>query len=227
MTVLRTFTSDGKYDYSEITIDDDGLRALMLHALAHHPLLSHTTTPLSFYSLFEPIVHNWSLLTDLASNDSSRPAVSDLHSQLRLKGNSLAGSSGGLLAPLMPAGSLEKATTDLGLLLDKVRRTRGLESYFNSAREMQEKTKTVSSEYLWTIFPPGELVLSSAFMDRPQAFIVKYCHHNYKRNESSGEKWILECWTYDWNGTTFYRAPVEFTFEEFKGTKSITVGIHE
>lgn len=222
MTVLRAFKSDGKYDYSVINIDDDGLRALLLHVLAHHPWLSHLPTPLSFYSLFEPIVHNWSLLNDFACNNPSRPAVSDLYSQLKLGDSSLTGTSGGLLAPLMAAGSLEKATADLKLLLDEVRRTPGLESYFNGAREMQEKTSTVSFEYLWTIFPPGELVFSSVFMDCPQAFIVKYCRDNYTRSGSSGEKWILECWTYDWNGTTFYRVPVEFSFEDFKGTKSIT-----
>ena len=225
MTVLRAFDSQNKYDYSVITIDDDSLRALLLHALAHVPWLRHltTSTTMSFYSLFEPIVHNWTLLNDLAYRDPSKSTVSDLYNELKNRGNSVAGSLDGLLAPPMTAGGLEKATADLKLLLDEVRRTPGLESYFNGAREMQEKTNTVSFDYLWTIFPPGELVFSSAtFMDRPQAFIVKYCQYNYKRKVNSGEKWILECWTYDWNGTNFYRAPVEFFFEDFKGTKSIT-----
>ena len=222
MTVLRAFKTDGKYDYSVIIIDDVGLRALLLHALAHHPWLHHLPTPLSFYSLFEPIVHNWSLLNDFACNNASKPAISDLHSQLYHRGNSLASNAGDLLAPLRADGSLEKATADLGLLLDEVRRTPGLESYFNGAREMQEKTNTVSFEYLWTIFPPGELIFSSVFMDCPQAFIVKYCADLQTRSGSSGKKWTLDCWTYDWNGTTFDRAPVEFSFDEFKGTKSIT-----
>ena len=200
-----------------MTFDDEGLRALLLHTLAHYPWLKHLTSSMTitFFSNFEPIVHNWSLLNDIANNDSSKPIVSEFH-------NELASASEGLLLSLKPPGSLEKATTDLRLLLDEVRRTPGLESYFNSAREMQQNNNTVSYEHLWTIFPPGELVFSSAFMDRPQAFIVKNCADSYfKRKGSSDERWILECWTYDWNGTHFSRTPVEFSFENFKGTKSI------
>ena len=221
MTVLRAFKNDGKYNYSEITINDDGLTALLLHALGHEPWLRHMKS-LSFLSLFEPIVHNWSMLDDLANNNTSNPIVLDLHRELENKSNASAATSGDQLAPLKAAGSLEKARADLRLLLDEVCRTPGLELYFNSAREMQEKTSTISFEYLWTIFPPGELVVGKPFMDRWQAFTVKYCSESYKKKRNTGEKWILECWTYDWNGTFFRRVPVVFSFDEFKATKSIT-----
>lgn len=221
MTVLRNFGSGDKYEYSVITVEDDGLRALLLHVLAHHPWLSHRAT-VAFVSLYEPLVHNWSLLNAFANNDPSNRAVSELHYQLKSSSISSAGASGSLLAPLSGAGKLEKATADLKLLLDEVRKTPKLESYFSGIREMQEKTNTVTFEYLWTIFPPGELVFSSAFMERPQAFIVKFSDSDYMRDSGSGKAWILDCWTYDWNGTTFCRAPVEFSFENFKGTKSIT-----
>ena len=42
----------------------------------------------------------------------------------------------------------------------------------------------------------------------------------YKKKGNS-EKWVLECWTYDWSGTIFRRVPVEFSFDKFKATKSI------
>ena len=87
---------------------------------------------------------------------------------------------------------------------------------------MQEKTSTVSFEYLWTIFPPGGLVVGKPFMDCLQAFTAKYCSGSYKRKRNSGEKWILACWTHEWNGTFFRPVPVEFSFDEFKATKSIT-----
>lgn len=221
MTVLRNFGDGDKYEYSVITIEDDGLRALLLHALAHYPWLSHSTTVL-FVSLYEPIVHNWSLLNAFADNDLSNPAVCHLHDDLKSKSNYSAATSDNPLAPLTAIGNLEKATADLKLLLNEVRRTPGLESYFSGTREMQEKTDTVSFDYLWTIFPPGELIFSSVFMERPQAFIVKYCSSDYMKRGNSSKEWILECWTYDWNGTTFSRVPVEFSFEEFKGTRSIT-----
>ena len=222
MTVLRAFKNDGKYDYSEIFINDDGLTALLLHALGHEPWFRHMKS-LSFQSLFEPIIHNWSILDDLANNDTSKPIVLDLHRELETKSNASAATSGDQLAPLKVPGSLEKAMADLRLLLDEVCRTPGLESYFNSAREIQDKTSTVSFEYLWTIFPPGELVVGKPFMNRWQAFTVKYCSESYKRRRNTGEKtWILECWTYDWNGTFFRRVPVMFSFDEFKATKAIT-----
>ena len=220
MTVLRVFKTDGKYDHSEISINDEGLGSLLLHALGHEPWLRHMTT-VSFYSLFEPIVHNWSMLNDLANNDLSKSNVLDLYKELEHGSKSPVATSGDQVAPLRAAGNLEKATADLRLLLDEVRRTPGLESYFNGAREMQGKTNTVSFEYLWTLFPPGELVVGKPFMDRWQAFIVKFCVAGYKKKGNS-EKWVLECWTYDWNGTIFRRVPVEFSFDEFKATKSIT-----
>ena len=127
MTVLRAFKNDGKYDYSEITINDDGLTTLLLHALGHEPWLRHMKT-LSFLSLFEPIIHNWSVLDDLANNDTSKPIVLDLHRELENKGNAFIATSGDHLTPLRAAGSLEKARADLRLLLDEVCRTPGLES---------------------------------------------------------------------------------------------------
>ena len=162
------------------------------------------------------------MLTDLTSNDSFKTAVAELRHELEDRGNHLAATSGNILVPLMPAGSLEKAFADLKLLLDEVRRTPNLDSYFNTAREMQEKVNTVSFKYLWTIFPPGELVFSRTFMDCPQAFVVKYCEAGYMEEVRSGQKWILECWTYDWDGTCFNRVPVRFSFDEFKATKPIT-----
>ena len=219
-TVSRTFKRDGDYDYSVIIIDDDGLRALLLYALADQPWLRHATTTLSITSLFEPIVHKWSVLHDIAYGESPNPTLVDLHNEIENKDTHVSGTPSGALAPLKAVGNLEKSLVDLRLLLDEVRRTPGLESYFKTSREMQEKTNSITFEYLWTIFPPGELVFSSTFMDRPQAFIVKFCSESYKVN--NGMKWILECWSYDWDGTHFRRVPVQFSFEYFKGTKSIT-----
>ena len=60
-------------------------------------------------------------------------------------------------------------------------------------------------------------------MDKPQAFIVKEStDYISKRRRNDGRSWSFECWAYDWNGTTFSRVPAEFTFEEFKGTRSIS-----
>ena len=123
MTVLRAFDEKGKYDYSEITIEDQCLRAQILHALAHYPEFSHVET-VSFISLFEPIIHNWSSLNELADNDQSKPAVAKLYEELS------SGPSTSLLAPLKEAGSMHRTVADLKKLLGQVENTPGLETYF-------------------------------------------------------------------------------------------------
>ena len=216
MTLLRCFDDKEKYEYSYITIEDKGLRDLFLHALSHHPMFIHSDTVILF-SQYEPIIHNWSLLNDLASGDETKAVVANLRKDLASADPNSA------LASLKGPGLLEKATSDLSLLLEQVRDTPGLERYFSGVREMQEKAATISFEYLWTIFPPGELVISRTFMGQPQIFIVKHCSdYIYTKRRASDKFWDLECWSYDWNGSTFNRIPVKFTFEDFKGTKSIS-----
>ena len=216
MTVMRAFDEAEKYDYSHITVEDDGLRALLLYALAHHPGFSHVGTVV-FVSLFESLIHNWASLNDLASNDASKVAVARLCKEIE------SADSTSILAPLKGHDMIEKATSDLRLLLDQVKDTPRLESYFNEIRGMQESTGTIPFDYLWTIFLPGELVLSRTYMSQPQIFVVKHSTHYISgRIRSTDRSWSFECWSYDWNGTTFSRVPVDFTFEEFKGTKSIS-----
>ncbi len=144
MTVLRGFDEQGKYDYSVITIEDQCLRALLLHALAHYPGYNHVET-VSLNSLFEPIIHNWSLLNEFADNDQSKPAVAKLYEELS------SGPLTSLLAPLKEAGSMDRTCTDLKKLLGQVEKTPGLEPYFNGEREMQEKANIVSFEFLWYV----------------------------------------------------------------------------
>ena len=144
MTVLRAFDEQGKYDYSIITVEDQCLRALLLHALAHYPGYSHVET-ISITSLFEPIIHNWSLLNEFADNDQSKPAVAKLYEELS------SGPPTNLLAPLKEAGSMHKTAADLKKLLGQVENTPGLEPYFNGEREMQEKANIVSFEFLWYV----------------------------------------------------------------------------
>lgn len=216
MTVLRAFDEKEKYDYSVIVIEDEGLRVLLLHALSHHPDFGHPGT-LSFASLFEPIIHNWALLNDLADDNRNESSVINLRKELD------SAYSSSMLAPLRSAGSLARAQADLKALLQQVRDTPGLESYFNGQREMQENANTVFFDYLWTIFPPGELVFSRTFLGQPQVFIVKSSTDFIQtRRRSERRSWSLECWSYDWNGTIFNRVPVSFTFEHFKGTRSIS-----
>ncbi|MCJ1437027.1 hypothetical protein MMC27_006412 [Xylographa pallens] len=216
MTILRQFDDKDKYDSTTITIEDEGLLCLMLHALAYHPWYIHAEQ-LHFVSLFEPIIHTWSVLNALAANDRSNSVVRGLYENLQNPKDSQ------IFKTLAVDNILERAMQDLGLFLEQVKLTPGLQSYFNGGREMQEKIETVTFEYLWTLFPPGELVYSAVYMKKPQIFIVKSCT-DFISTRRAGKKmlWEFDCWTYDLDGTEFNRIPVEFSFEDFKGNRSIT-----
>ncbi|KAG8407410.1 hypothetical protein J3458_020888 [Metarhizium acridum] len=104
-------------------------------------------------------------------------------------------------------------------MLSRVRNTPELRSYFNSL-DRDTKARSFQFDYLWTIFPPGEVVYSTVFLREPQLFIVK---GGYESSDSERDKkrvWKLICWSYDWNGRTFNRVPVKFCFEEFQGFRA-------
>ena len=157
MTILRHFDDKDKYESTTITIEDNGLRCLMLYALAYHPWYIHAER-LQFVSLFEPIIHTWTVLNALAADDKSDSMVRGLYKSLQNPKDSQ------IFKTLSVDNILKKAMRDLGLFLEQVKLTPGLESYFSGGREMQEKIETVTFEYLWTLFPPGELVYSAIYM---------------------------------------------------------------
>ena len=214
MTLLRALNEKGLYSYTTITIEDDGLKALLFHVLSHHPLCSHWER-MAFISVFEPFVHNWSHLKDIVDNDHSRPIVADLHRELD------SASLNNKLVPLRDSKIRTKAVADLKELLQLVRDTPDLEPYFSGAGTIHENTDTIPFDYLWTIFRPGEIVISRQYMGQLQAFIYKESIKDIDRR-SEKPVWNLVCWTYDWNGSEFNRVSVKFTVEAYKGNKSIS-----
>ena len=149
-----------------ITIEDDGLKTLLFYVLSHHPLCGHWER-MSFISVFEPFVHNWSRLKDIVDNDDSKPIVADLYKELGSVNLS------NKLIPLKHSKARTKAVTDLKELLHLVQDTPDLEPYFSYVGAMQENVGTIPFEYLWTIFHPGEVVISRQYMGQLQAFIFK------------------------------------------------------
>ena len=214
MTFLRSFDEDEKYEYSIITIEDESLHALLFQTLSHFPGYSHQG-PITLSSRFEPIIHKWSQLNDLSSDDESKAVVAELLGEIS------SAESTSYLTPLKNAENLQQARADLKNLLEQVKNTPGLEDWFSGPSN--ENNSTVSFEYLWTIFPPGELVFTQTNMGQPQVFIVKECtDYFFEGRRGGGRFWRFVCWSYDWDGTTFSRVPVVFKFEDFKGKKQIS-----
>lgn len=198
-----------------IAIEDDGLKALLFHALSHHPLCSHWER-MSFISVFEPLVHNWSQLNDLVDNDESKPIVAGLHKELGSVNLS------NKLAPLKDSIIRTKAMADLKQLLQLVRETPDLETYFSGVGIIHQNADTIPFDYLWTIYRPGEVVISRQYMGQLQAFIIKESFTTEPQPSTSKALWVLFCWTYDWNGSEFNRVSVKFSVEEYKGNKTIS-----
>jgi len=116
----------------------------------------------------------------------------------------------------------KQARQDLRFLLDKVQSSPEMEKYFE-ARGMWKENGEISFDYLWTLFPPGEMVCSKVFMNDMQAFIAREGDVEKQAMINGQTKSVFEltCWSYDWNGDSFNRVGGSLKIENFSGTKTI------
>jgi hypothetical protein len=68
-----------------------------------------------------------------------------------------------------------------------------------------ENEKSITHNALWTLFPPGTLILAHPFLEEPQIFWVKSCGGFVREND----KFDLVCYSFGWNGTEFNRVPID------------------
>ncbi|GLI81005.1 hypothetical protein PoHVEF18_009374 [Penicillium ochrochloron] len=250
---LRHLSEEETYVSSKFTICAPELKALLRTMLADYPNLHlpprskaapYNRDPIVFESPFAPLIHNWNRLTGLAAKDLDSDNVSPEIAELRSR---IAESADG--AYLGKKENLDKAREQLNLLLTYLRLTPEVEDYLASL-DAQSNARTIQFENIWTIFPPGEVVYSTLFMNEPQLFVVKdsgpqnyvFRHKNRSLRESLFEsllgeimseldnneqktspalKWSMVAWMYDWNGTCFQRVPVRFEFDFFTGSRAI------
>jgi hypothetical protein len=227
----RHFNSDNKYAYTEAQIVGSELQDLLKAKLAHDPRLhfsnDNTKNEITMLSPFEPLLHIWTQLEKLAETECDAEEWSSLKGQFEeLREKSKMALEKDALSPLENVEDrLRKAKKDLTTLLEHIRKTQEVSSYF-SGLNASKTSRAVQFEYLWTLFPPGELVYATPFMRQPQIFIVKdsvsYIRFE-KENESESKKriWTLDCWSYDWDGKKLKRVPVTFKFENFQGARKV------
>lgn len=228
ITLLRHYDDEGKYDCSEIKVEDEGLQILLLDAFAHLPWYRHGGVG-ELYSPFEEVIHCWTRLQDLSTLDDTKEAVVELRKKLEIReiapGN-MSSDQINNLQILRDENVLKAAANDLKLLLDEVKLTPELQYCFAAGKHLREKGDTISYNNLWTIFAPGDLVYSTVFLKQPQLYIVQCSESTSKtmhiRSGKKVEVWRLYCWTYDWDGTAFNRVLVHFDIESFKGDEKIT-----
>lgn len=75
----------------------------------------------------------------------------------------------------------------------------------------------ITFKYIWTIFPPGELIYSCGDYDPDRFYAVKTSQRTRR-----GVSYELSCRFVDWDGNAFGYGHRELFIEFFKGTKKIT-----
>lgn len=229
----RHFNNENKYDRTEAQVVGTELQDLLKVMLSHDPRLHFSSdgdkNDITLVSPFEPLLHIWPKLEKLTEGETDEPQWTEVRD--RFKEMKKATRKGIVLSPLVEIEDrLRKAKKDLTTLLDHIRATQEVSSYFSSGLDASKTSGTIQFEYLWTLFPPGELIISTVFMKQPQIFIVKeslsYITYENERDRDREQKqqkryWTLDCWSYDWNGKKFNRVPITFKFDNFQGSRKI------
>ncbi|KAI1753930.1 hypothetical protein F4782DRAFT_494461 [Xylaria castorea] len=115
----------------------------------------------------------------------------------------------------------KQARVDLRELLRIISTSSGdvrLDRYFKDRQALLSEC-TITYEALWTLFPPGKLIVARPCHDEPQIFFVESCDGFL----SDEDKFGIICYSFDWNGTFFSRVPFEFEIDSWGGErKSVT-----
>lgn len=141
------------------------LQNLLKATLSYDPRLHFATdsgtsnNDLTILSPFEPILHLWTELEKLASTEIDAEEWTPIRAKFEESAKAPEKGSLSLSVRLSTTEErLRKAKKDLTTLLDHIRATQEVSSYLNSGLEASQTSGTIQFEYLWTLFPPGELV---------------------------------------------------------------------
>lgn len=224
---------DRDTSHAKININDPELNTLMQILLAHYPGYGPDIPKISFTMPFEPIVQSWdSLMAVVSEGKEQRSALLDLKERLE---------SMKTLEPGMPKALREFANDEqaqnrarrklrllLELTLQVIKATPSepnlSELLLGSGLSSPKNLDTIVFEQLWTLFTPGDVVISKSFLGEAQAFIVNESLESSIESPSRWNRtryWSLTCWAYDWTGTTFRRVPVELRVNDFRGARKI------
>ena len=214
---------------ANIKINDSELQALVQIFFAHYPRFGPDLMMFSIDSPFEPFIQHWRDLQALAKCEVGHNAVLQFRVRLqRFKELSpdLIGWPQRLHDFANGKDSIERTSTNLRTLLEliyeAVRSRAGERSLSRLLDEdLSVYQEAVSFDNLWTIYKPGDIVISRLFLDEPQAFIVHESMESGMERHGITPYWALICWSYDWTGKTFRRVPVELRVESFQGARKV------
>ncbi|KAI1346302.1 P-loop containing nucleoside triphosphate hydrolase protein [Xylaria sp. FL0043] len=104
-----------------------------------------------------------------------------------------------------------QARNDLKELLRIISTSSGdvrLDRYFKDRQALLSEG-TITHEALWTLFPPGTLIVGRPCHEESQIFVVDSCDKFIGGDDS----FEIVCYSFDWNGTVFSRTPFEMEIE--------------
>ena len=219
---LKKFLENSRRSaYGELEIYGKELQTLLNALLRHGRCHLFLGDKIILASPYEPLIHNW----DLLSRQAEQRGSDDRGSDDRGSDDSASGDRGS--DDKGSEYSDKRARSDLRLLLETLQDGSGdpaLDGFFD-VREALKASHTITFETLWTIFPPGTLVYSRPFLMKSQIFVVKEASpaqsHSGSRFQSM-PPWTLDCWTYDWDGVSFRRRTIQLEVEAFEGSKPIS-----
>jgi len=224
VTFLKYYDRTGEYQNSTITSREPNLNAVVLFVFAHHPFFKHyrDTWPSSFSSPYEPFIHSWSELQNVAQQKEDSSSFIELRKQISSEENPTSQYS--TIKDFKDPEKLTLALDYLKQILRYIEQTPELEDYFKNRRELgSDPVASIAWDELWTLFPPGELIITRQCLKQPQLLIVQEASADNKeqREQDNKEVWLLYAWTYDWDGKQYCRAMVTVKFERFKTKNQI------
>ena len=232
-TAPITFTlSVDEDDYvvkANAKINNPELHALLQIFFAHYPGLGPDILVFSTDSPFEPFVQHWRDLQLLARHQEGQDAVQEFRQRLQ-RFKELSGRFAVWPQRVCDFANsvdgIERASGNLTLLLDLIQEAlRGRPGEQSLSRLLEDfssiSQEVINFDNLWTIYKPGDIVISRVFFKEPQAFIVHESLESGMQRDVLRPYWRLVCWSYDWTGKSFRRVPVELRIELFKGTRAV------
>ncbi|KXT09858.1 hypothetical protein AC579_6750 [Pseudocercospora musae] len=199
--VLLRKVLDDRDLHGEIEIHDPALKALLRKLLWHYPRHWAVEGTEDFTSPYEPLILNWDLLwaeSGKECEDESQTCAEEARQSLRQ-----------LLSAILQGSGDAK-----------------LDSYLE-AQQSLKKSRHITFQALWTIFPPGALVWTQLFTAKDQILVVSGPKsRSWPREGGSlrpGQRvtWALNCMAYDFDGKGFRRKEVTIRFDAFEGIKPI------
>ncbi|CAI6336220.1 unnamed protein product [Periconia digitata] len=115
----------------------------------------------------------------------------------------------------------QQARKDLRELLKMIATSSGdlhLGKYFKDRPTLLED-EAITHSALWTLFPPGTLVIGRPCHEETQVFFVDSCYGFVEEDE----KFVVVCYAYDWNGTVFKRVPYSIEIPGWGGERKSIV----